>query len=399
VVELRNTLDTTKLRRSKLIKALQLAISSRISDRDDFRSLVLRSSDGTAEVSFRRGIDSGMVCEYDGTESHVPENKIFSLIEDFVLKGFSSLTCECWSGDVRIEVPSKGQGKMKITYSQPSPQLDLDGEKHLIDPEEASNLLKAIDILNNDGYMTADMRRKYVQIDNFVKLILPLLRKSALERKIFILDSGSGKSYLSFVMNYFLREKLRRSCHFFCIDTNADVIGKSLQVRDRLGYDNMNFFVSRIRDFEPEEKIDIVCSLHACDTASDEAIARGIQLGVPFLLIVPCCQHEVISQFAEASFRTPKAHPLKAITRHGLYKARLADLLTDALRTLILEAAGYKVSVTEYVSPIYTPKNIMIQAEKVQSRNKMAMEQYMELKAMFGDVSLELERMLPELFS
>lgn len=279
---------------------------------------------------------------------------------------------------------------MRITYSQPSFQLDLDGEKHLIDPEEASDLLKAIDILNIDGYMTADMRRKYVQIDNFAKLIRPLLRKSAHQRKIFILDFGSGKSYLSFVMNYFLREKLRRSCHFFCIDTNAEVIGKSLQVRDRLDYDNMDFFVSRIREFEPDEKIDIVCSLHACDTASDEAIARGIQLGVPFLLIVPCCQHEVISQF--------KDHPLKAITRHGLFKARLADLLTDALRTLILEAAGYKVSVTEYVSPTYTAKNIMIQAEKVQSKNRMAVEQYTELKAMFGDISLELEQMLPELF-
>ncbi len=393
MVELRNTLDneTQELGRPKLTEALRLAISSRISDRDDFKALVLRSGDGTAEVSFRRDIDGGMVCEYDGTESHVPENEIFGLIEDFVLQGFSSLTCECWSGDFKIEVPSRGRGKMRITYSQSSTPLDLDGEKHLIDPEEASDLLKAIDILNNNGHMTVDMRRKYVQIDNFVKLIQPLLRRISQQRKVFILDCGSGKSYLSFAMNYFFREKLRRSCHFFCIDTNADVIEKSLQVRDKLGYDNMDFFVSRIRDFEPYEKIDIVCSLHACDTASDEAIARGIQLGVPFLLIVPCCQHEVIRQF--------KDHPLKAITRHGLYKARLADLLTDALRTLILEAAGYKVRVTGYVSPIYTPKNIMIQAEKVQGRNKMAMEQYMELKAMFGDVSLELERMLPELFS
>jgi hypothetical protein len=391
VVELRNTLETTRLGRSKLTEALRLAISSRISDRDDFRALVLRSGDGMAEVSFRRDIDGGMVCEYDGTESHVPESKILSLIEDFVLQGFSSLTCECWSGNFKIEVPLKGRGKMRITYSQPSTPLDLDGEKHLIDLKEARDLLETIDILNADGDMTGDMRRKYVQIDSFVKLIQPLLRRISQQRKVFILDCGSGKSYLSFAMNYFFREKLRRSCHFFCIDTNADVIEKSLQVRDRLGYDNMDFFVSRIRDFEPYEKIDIVCSLHACDTASDEAIARGIQLGVPFLLIVPCCQHEVIRQF--------KDHPLKAITRHGLYKARLADLLTDALRTLILEAAGYKVRVTGYVSPIYTPKNIMIQAEKVQGRNKMAMEQYMELKAMFGDVFLELERMLPELFS
>jgi SAM-dependent methyltransferase len=407
-----------------LVEALRLAISSRVSDRDDFKRLVLRSNEGTqtlessrtrgldvgadtpaAEISFRRDADGRMVCERDGTETYVQEDEIFDSIEDFARRGFTSLTCECWSGDVHIEVPADGRGRARITYSQPSvpgleksPQppfpkgenLRSDEAKHLIDHLNAGELLKAIDIAAADGSIRADMRRKYVQIDNFVKLIQPLLNKSTQRGKVFILDCGCGKSYLSFVMNYFLREKLRRNCHFFCIDTNSALINKCLRIREELGYGNMEFRVSEIRDFEPREKIDIVCSLHACDTASDEAIARGIQLQAPFLLVVPCCQHEVINQL--------KDHPLKAVTRHGLYKARLADLLTDALRTLILEAAGYKVSVTEYVSPIYTPKNIMIQAEKIQSGNKMAMEQYLELKATFGNVSLELERMLPELF-
>ena len=134
------------------------------------------------------------------------------------------------------------------------------------------------------------MRRKYVQIDNFIRQIQPLLSKSAQQGKIFILDCGSGKSRLSFVMNYFIREKLRRSCHFFCIDINDELMHKATRIRDELGYDNMEFFASQIRDFEPREKVDIVCSLHACDTASDEAIARAIQLEAPFLLVVPCCQ-------------------------------------------------------------------------------------------------------------
>ena len=363
--------------------ALQLAVSSKINDRDDFRRLVLRSDDG-AEVCFRRDVSGGMLCQRDGAETYVPDGEVLDMVEKLVQRGFSSLTCECWSRNVHIDVAESG--KMKMRYKQPATLPGMDKGKNLIDPKKASHLLQAIKIMNADGYINADMRRKYVQVDNFVKLIQPLLSKSTKKGNIFILDCGSGKSYLSFVMNYFIREKLRRSCHFFCIDENEELIHKSMQMRDELGYDNMEFFASQIRDFEPPEKVDILCSLHACDTASDEAIAKAIQLKVPFLMVVPCCQHEIVNQL--------KDHPLKAITRHGTYKARLADLLTDAMRTLILEAVGYKVSVTEYVSPTYTPKNIMIQAEKVQSKNKMALEQYLELKAMFGGVSLELEEIL-----
>jgi len=364
---------------------LRMAISGRMNDEDDFKRLVLRSKDGTAEISFRRDAD-GIVCESSGTEEHIPEDSVFDKVEALIQQGFTSLTCECWSGDVHIEIPSDGQERMKITYSQTSTPAGIDEAEHLIDPEEAGELLRAIEITTAEGAIKADMRRKYVQIDSFVKLVQPLLRKSSQQGKIFILDCGCGKSYLSFVMNYFIREKLKRNCHFFCIDTNPDIISKCRQIKAELGYSNMDFSVSEIRNYEPHEKVDIVCSLHACDTASDEAIARGIQMKAPFLLVVPCCQHEVINQLTD--------HPLKSITRHGVYKARLADLLTDAMRTLLLEAAGYKVSVTEYVSPINTPKNIMIQAEKIQDSNKMAMEQYLELKATFGNISLELERML-----
>ncbi len=368
-----------------MIDALRITLSSRIKDKDDFKRLIL-SSDGERVYIYRD--ENGFVCQSGDELIFLNEDEVFENIETFIKSGFRKLICESYSEDMNIDISESKRGQLKITRTQPSTISEVNGIDHLIDPDEVKAILEKIEIASSDGSIKADMWRKYIQIDNFIKLIYPSLVKISQRKKVFILDCAAGKSYLSYIMNYFIREKMRRSCHFFCIDTNDDLIKKCIHIRDELKYSNMDFYVSKIKDFQPSEKIDIVCSLHACDTASDEAIAKGIQLEVPYLLIVPCCQHEVINKLKE--------HPLKAITRHGVFKARLADILTDAMRVLILEALGYKVSVTEYISPMYTPKNIMIQAEKIQSHNKMAMEQYLELKTMFGNISLELEEMLSE---
>lgn len=362
---------------------LQIALSNRLTDKDDFKKITLISDNAKAYIYLK---NNSYIYQNNGERTLIDDVEIINKIEELIKNGFKSIVCEFYSGDMYIEIPSGKNAKPKITYSKPLVIPDLTESGTIIDPDEASDLLRAIDIINPDGSSKVDMMRKFIQIDNFIKIILPLLNKSSQNKKIFILDCGAGKSYLSFVMNYFLREKLRRNCHFYCIDTNAELIEKCKEIRKDLDYNNMEFYVSAIKDFQPKEEIDIVCSLHACDTATDEAIAKGIMLKAPFLLVVPCCQHEVANQLVD--------HPLKAITRHGVYKSRLADLLTDAMRTLILEAVGYKVSVTEYVSPIYTPKNILIQAEKIQAKNNMALKQYLELKKIFGGISIELERML-----
>jgi len=370
-----------------LTNILRIAISSRLNDKDDFKKITLTSENKKAYIYLK---NDNFVFQNNDEEAVIEEVDIINKIEELIQKGFKSIICEFYSGDMRIEIPSGKNAKPKITYSKPLIMPEETDSGTIIDPDEANELLKAIEIISSDGSTKADMMRKFIQIDNFIKIILPLLNKSSQDKKIFILDCGSGKSYLSFVMNYFLREKLRRNCHFFCIDTNVELIEKCRGIQKQLNYNNMEFHVSAIKDFQPKERVDIVCSLHACDTATDEAIAKGVLLESPFLLVVPCCQHEVTNQLTD--------HPLKAITRHGVYKSKLADLLTDAMRTLILEAVGYKVSVTEYVSPIYTPKNILIQAEKIQAKNSMAFKQYLELKNMFSGVSIELERILHNFF-
>ena len=263
---------------------------------------------------------------------------------------------------------------------------DTGAEEGPIRLPEAHGLLHAIGIATQDGRIRADRMRKYAQVNRFVDLIAEYLERISPKRRIQVLDAGCGKSYLSFVVNYYIREVLRRDCRIVGIDVNEDRVRDSELIRQQLGYDNMEFRCGTIRQYRPSEPLDLLLSLHACDTATDEAIAVGLNLGARLILLVPCCQHELLSQLQD--------NPLRHITRHPLYRARLADLLTDALRTCALEAAGYDVSVVEYVSPLDTPKNLMIRAERVGGRNRAALARYRELADMFG-VSPVLEEWVP----
>lgn len=369
------------------IASLRMMLAQRIEDAENFKRIILTdSSDHRNEVVIYRETAeditiSRMVFDDGRSRIHRNEKDVLDRIEQLIGDGYDDITCEAFTGIISARIKS---GRVEIKLGNFEPVLD-DDARHPIKIGEADELLEALDILTPDGKIKSDKSRKYEQINHFIKLISDQLEKVSRPERITILDCGCGKSYLSFVMNYFLREKLKRQCQFFCIDTDAALIEKCKKMQAELGYANMTFQISRIMDFHPPTNIDILCSLHACDTATDEAIALGITAEASLIMTVPCCQSEILNQLHE--------HPLKAITRCGVFAVKLADLLTDAIRMLLLEANGYKVSVLEFVSPIYTPKNLLILAEKIQSRNSMAMDQYRELIDMFH-VSPALERYL-----
>jgi SAM-dependent methyltransferase len=202
----------------------------------------------------------------------------------------------------------------------------------------------------------ADRRRKYYQVDRFVELVDEVLEQWNDKRPLTILDCGCGKSYLSFVLNYWLTEKRRISCRVIGIDANESVISTSRAIQQRLNYRNMEFHKSSILEYKPSDPVDMILSLHACDTATDEALALGIYLGSKYIISVPCCQAALRERIDYS--------PWQAVVRHSIFRNRLSDVLTDGLRTAALEARGYKVSVVEYVSPLDTPKNIMLRAVK-----------------------------------
>lgn len=236
---------------------------------------------------------------------------------------------------------------------------------------KADPLLKEIGIMSKEGKIKNDKIRKYNQIDHYVELLEGVLDNLPQNQVINILDCGCGKSYLTFVLNYYLTEVKKRKCHFIGLDYSEGVIEASKKMAANLGYRNMEFHAMDIHDYTPNKKIHVVISLHACDTATDMAIALGIRVESDVIIAVPCCHRELLNQYSY--------EPFKGILKHGILKARMADAITDGMRSMLLEAKGYEVSVVEYISPLETPKNLMIRALKVKDENPQAMDEYISL--------------------
>ena len=238
---------------------------------------------------------------------------------------------------------------------------------------EANALLKELGIMTTDGKIKNDKIRKYNQIDHYVELLQGMLDKLPKSSSLSILDCGCGKSYLTFALNYYLTEIKKRKCHFIGLDHSEEVIAASNIMANNLGYRNMEFHAIDIKNYSATTKINVVISLHACDTATDMAIALGIKVESDLIVAVPCCHKEFSKQYSY--------EPFKDIIKYSILKTKLADVLTDGMRSLMLEAKGYDVSVVEYISPLETPKNIMIRALKTKESNDEAMDSYINLMA------------------
>lgn len=274
--------------------------------------------------------------------------------------------------DVKVKYLDAAQEEAKEASHQQTVSL-VGNRDYFIKVGQADELLKAIDLMTADGKIRNDMIRKYNQIDRYVELLHDmLLELGEKEGPINILDCGCGKSYLTFVLNFYLKNILKKDCYFIGLDYSEGVIESSKRIADRLGYRNMDFFRTDIKTYKVGRPLDLVISLHACDTATDEALALAINNHSRAIVAVPCCHREILNQY---SFGL-----LEPVIKHGIFKARLADLLTDGLRSLYLEAKGYKTSVVEYISPLETPKNLMIRAVKSKEENPKAVREFQELK-------------------
>jgi SAM-dependent methyltransferase len=228
-------------------------------------------------------------------------------------------------------------------------------------------------------------RDKERQVQHYVELLRPL---PIWERdRIRVIDAGCGKAYMSLALVAYGRE-VGTHVELVGIDANPSVIETVRDVASALGYDEAQFEVSTIADYASDEPIDLLVSLHACDTATDEAIAAGVRLGAEAIVVAPCCHHELAAQIA--------GREKDGLLRHGLLLGRQADLVTDALRAARLEIAGYRVEVMEFVSAEHTAKNVMLRAERAPSRPRAARAaaEFVQLRDRYG-VDPAIERLLP----
>lgn len=250
-----------------------------------------------------------------------------------------------------------------------------DKRKYRIKIDEATELLRVLGIVDQQGRLKNDKFRKYQQIDRFVELAEPIiLQLFKNEGHLAVYDLACGKSYLSFVLNYYIREKLGRNCTVTGIDISDSVIETSAAIADQLNWRNMNFKTMDLRDFSPSDRPDLCISLHACDTATDMALAAAVKSGSQAILAVPCCQRELLANnYKMSSLRT-------SVMSSGILRARLADLITDGMRLLLLRSSGYDAEIIEYISPLETPKNLMIRAVYTGRADREAWTEYKKLR-------------------
>ncbi|SDB18325.1 class I SAM-dependent methyltransferase [Eubacterium oxidoreducens] len=235
-------------------------------------------------------------------------------------------------------------------------------------------------IFTKEGKVVQSMYDKYRQINKFLQFIDELVRKSP-NKRWNIVDFGCGKSYLTFVVYYYLTTILEMEVSMVGLDLKKDVIAKCNATAKKYGYEHLHFQVGDISTYEKEEPVDLVITLHACDTATDYAMFHAIRWGAENVISVPCCQHELNGQLHSES--------LGIVERYGLIKERTAALYTDAIRANLLQACGYKTQVLEFVDFTHTPKNILIRAAKSNLTKQHKREVLSEVEELMRMFSLE----------
>ena len=379
------------------LKLLLSGISARLSkNRDFFVQAVCTFTSGKKKFDARLArTDKGYELRFQGSAREVDAAGFCAFFMEQTEKFDESvLTYTERSAVVTLSVTARGvqmkQAEREATAEEKAAAADplLDsGRQYLIRVDQAAALLREIGILTAEGKLKNDMIRKYNQIDHYVELVAPMFEQDDSE-EIVLLDCACGKSYLSFVMNYYLHEVLHRRCRVIGVDINEHVIDESRAMAKRLGYHNMVFQCADLRTYQPPKNVTAVISLHACDIATDLALATAIRARAKYIACVPCCHKELLDQYT-----LPGLEPL---TRYGVFKARFNDVLTDSMRALKLEAEGYKVSVVEYISPLDTPKNLLIRAVRTGQDNARARQEYDAVRRVLGTTS-ELDRRCMEM--
>ena len=375
------------------LKLLLIGIQARLKQNRDYfisADFAFKSGNKKFKASLSLGEDNDYTLTFQGTDRTMDAEEVMNffqkqteIYEDCVLTYIergTTITISVNAKGVSMKQSEQSQD-VKETNEKKHPLLDQN-RKYLIQVDKASALLHEIGILTADGKVKNDMIRKYNQIDHYVELVASMFEQDNSD-EIVLLDCACGKSYLSFVMNYYLRDVLHRRCRIIGIDINPHVISESQKMAKRLGYHNMQFLTADLRTYQPPKQVTAVISLHACDIATDLALATAIRAQAKYIACVPCCHKELLDQY-----KLPELEPL---TKYGVFKARFNDVLTDSMRALKLEAEGYKVSVVEYISPLDTPKNLLIRATYTGQDNAKAKKEYERVRMALGTTS-ELDR-------
>lgn len=297
---------------------------------------------------------------------------------------YSQLQVQGRQADGGVLVSKKGKHTVKIKpheVKENTKILSHNRVKQYILPQgKPVPFLVDLGVMTREGRVREAAYDKYRQINRFLEFIQDVLPKLPKDREITIVDFGCGKSYLTFAMYYFFRELKGYQVKIIGLDLKEDVIRRCSRLAEEYGYDNLQFLQGDIAGYEGLEKADMVVTLHACDTATDFALAKAVQWDAKVILSVPCCQHELNGKI--------RNDLLAPVLKYGILKERMSALITDGIRANLLESAGYSVQILEFIDMEHTPKNLLIRA--VKTGKKQSAEPLGRMtEAICGELTLE----------
>lgn len=314
---------------------------------------------------------------------------------------FGQMQIETVQEECTVLVSKKGKVTIKRKRRQkaaaPADRSHNRKKHYILEEGIPVPFLQDLGVMTEEGKIVRTKTDKFRQINRFLEFVEDILPRLDKGRELTILDFGCGKSYLTFAMYYYLHDLKGYDIRIIGLDLKSEVIAHCGKLAKKYGYEKLTFLEGDIADYDGVDQVDMVVTLHACDTATDYALAKAVGWGAEVILSVPCCQHELNAQFAEdreqTKEQTERESCLAPVMDYGLLRERFAALATDGLRAKYLESVGYETQVLEFIDMEHTPKNILIRAVKSGKENEKAAEEIKKCMQFLG-VSPTLGRLL-----
>ncbi|MDD2412553.1 MAG: SAM-dependent methyltransferase [Bacteroidales bacterium] len=365
---------------------VKLTISDKKDKTDEVKSIIIK------HIEIKKGEQMSFVYRYqtkDITKNFAPEEAL-ELISELLLKDYNQANLSTTEFDYHFWTRGKKSGiKTKKTDKIVQVQLFHDKLKNRIIEPENNFYLQKLGVTNSLWQIKPNMQDKYKQINKYIEIVDGILKDYPFKQSVSIVDMGSGKGYLTFALYDYFANYLQKKAMITGVEMRANLVEQSNEIAKMCNFKNLHFIEGSIQEAKTPD-YNVLIALHACDTATDDAIAQGIKNNAEVIICAPCCHKQLRPQIKPDNI-------LREITKFGILLERQSEMLTDTIRGLMLEAHGYKTNIFEFIETIHTPKNVMIVATKRQKplQNKAYyLEQIQELKNLFGIENHYLENLL-----
>ena len=344
-------------------------------------------------VKLKSGYRLNFVCNHNTKD--ITKNYDFEEGQNLVREAFDEkfYNAELLSNSENLSIVTNSKGKVRLKSIEPTLQplttFHHDRVKDRLIKTSGNIYLRELGVVNADWEVRHEMKDKFRQINRYIELLSPYFKEIELTENFHIADMGSGKGYLTFALYDYLTNIQSKTIQMTGVEFRDDLVKTCNTITEKANFNNLKFIKGTIEKADIEQ-VDVLIALHACDTATDEAIYRGIKADASLIVCAPCCHKQIRKEFNVTN-------ELSYVVSHGILKERQAEIITDSLRALIMESFGYKTKVFEFISTEHTPKNLMIVGRKVESgiiNKNLILENIAAIKKIYGIKKHYLETLL-----